>query len=380
MKKTAVLVLALVLVVSLSLVAFVACNDNEQPQKASNSEVLGTTVAVLASNAVGASSAAEDNADATFKAGVNIQVGDNNELKLGAKLTAKGVGAIVNTALQKTIDSISNVIGKDGVKVEKDNSITPGDIFTEKYAITLTYVDEKTGKETTRELALYLQLSEGAELEGKEKFDFTAKVTLVSKSTDEGTENKETTIMSIKGNAEFDKDKNAMVFTLGASAGDKDTANAFANVKAYATANGAVKIEMGAGADIVEGLNANVGLSVEIGKLADNKYGAIVSAQGKADASALAALIAGESVSPELKLASVDFAASLNVYANSEKNASEFAIKGNVEINVSIPFVGSYKGTAAVNGKAVFTTDDDSAVIGLDGTINFQKVENENNK
>ena len=205
-------------------------------------------------------------------------------------------------------------------------------------------------------------------------------MTLVSKSTDEGTENKETTIMSIKGNAEFDKDKNAMVFTLGASAGDKDTANAFANVKAYATANGAVKIEMGAGADIVEGLNANVGLSVEIGKLADNKYGAIVSAQGKADASALAALIADESIPSELKLASVDFAASLNVYANSEKNASEFAIKGNVEINVSIPFVGSYKGTAAVNGKAVFTTDDDSAVIGLDGTINFQKVENENNK
>ena len=80
MKKATVSILALVLVVSLSLVAFVACNPKDS-EKASNSEVLGTTVAVLASNmAGGASAAAEDNADVNFNAGVNIQVGDNNQL------------------------------------------------------------------------------------------------------------------------------------------------------------------------------------------------------------------------------------------------------------------------------------------------------------
>ena len=44
MKKVAASVLALVLVVSLSLVAFVACNPKDS-KKASNAEVLGTTVA-----------------------------------------------------------------------------------------------------------------------------------------------------------------------------------------------------------------------------------------------------------------------------------------------------------------------------------------------
>ena len=117
MKKTAVLVLALVLVVSLSLVAFVACNDNEQPQKASNSEVLGTTVAVLASNAVGASSAAEDNADATFKAGVNIQVGDNNQLSLGAEAVATGIGTTLKPMIQGMVDRLDTVLSENGIKV-----------------------------------------------------------------------------------------------------------------------------------------------------------------------------------------------------------------------------------------------------------------------
>lgn len=309
MKKATVSILALVLVVSLSLVAFVACNPKDS-EKASNSEVLGTTVAVLASNmAGGASAAAEDNADVNFNAGVNIQVGDNNQLSLGAEAVA-------------------------------------------------------TGKEEVRELALYVKLSEGAELEGKKDYTFEAKVTYVKKATAEGEEDKEYAVTSFKGSATFDKAKDTTIFTLGASAGDDSTANAFANVKAYATAQGTVKIEMGAGAGISETLGASAGLSVEVGKLADGKYGAVVTANGSASVTGVA---------------SVDFVATINVYANSQENAGEFVLNGNVKATVSALGV-TYEGTANLTGKAVYDATKDEAVVGLNGTINFQKVENENNK
>ena len=362
MKKTAVLVLALVLVVSLSLVAFVACNDNEQPQKASNSEVLGTTVAVLASNAVGASSAAEDNADVNFNAGVNIQVGDNNQLSLGAEAVATGIGTTLKPMIQGMVDRLDTVLSENGIKVEKVESTDSE--YTEKYAITITYVDDATGKEEVRELALYVKLSEGAELEGKKDYTFEAKVTYVKKATAEGEEDKEYALTSFKGSASFDKAKDATIFSLGANAGAGESANAFANVKAYATAQGTVKLEMGAGAGISETLGASAGLSVEVGKLADGKYGAVVTANGSASVTGVA---------------SVDFVATINVYANSQENAGEFVLNGNVKATVSALGV-TYEGTANLTGKAVYDATKDEAVVGLNGTINFQKVENENNK
>ena len=156
MKKAAVSILALVLVVSLSLVAFVACNPKDS-EKASNSEVLGTTVAVLASNmAGGASAAAEDNA------GVNIQVGDNNQLSLGAEAVATGIGTTLKPMIQGMVDRLDTVLSENGIKVEKVESTDAE--YTEKYSITIMYVDDATSKEEVRELALYVKLSEGAEL------------------------------------------------------------------------------------------------------------------------------------------------------------------------------------------------------------------------
>lgn len=359
MKKTAVLVLALVLVVSLSLVAFVACNDNEQPQKASNSEVLGTTVAVLASNAVGASSAAEDNADVNFNAGVNLEVGESGALSASSQLVAKGVGAAIQPFLQAMVDKVDNVLGENGIKVEKVESTDSE--YTEKYAITITYTDEETGETKSGELALYVKLSEGAEIEGTKDYTFDAKVNYVIK--EEGKEDREIAVTSFSGKANYNTAKEAMEFVLGASAGDSDSANAFANVKAYATAQGTVKIEMGAGAGISETLGANANLSVEIGKLANNKYGAIVTVQGSAN-------VAG--------ITSVDFVANVNVYANSTDNAGEFALEGNLEVTATLPMFGTYKGTADLTGKAVYDADKDEAVVGLNGKINFVQVENEN--
>ncbi|MEI3409748.1 MAG: hypothetical protein V8Q55_03880 [Christensenellales bacterium] len=360
MKKATVSILALVLVVSLSLVAFVACNPKDS-KKASNAEVLGTTVAVMASQMTGgATTAADDKADATFNAGVNLDVSNGASLSFGSELVAAGIGKALQPAIQSMVDKLDTVLNDNGIKVEKVDSNDAE--YTEKYSISYTYVDEKTGKETTRELALYVKLSEGAELEGKKDYTFEAKVTYVKKATAEGEEDKEYAVTSFKGSATFDKAKDTTIFTLGASAGDDSTANAFANVKAYATAQGTVKIEMGAGAGISETLGASAGLSVEVGKLADGKYGAVVTANGSASVTGVA---------------SVDFVATINVYANSQENAGEFVLNGNVKATVSALGV-TYQGTANLTGKAVYDATKDEAVVGLNGTINFQKVENQN--
>lgn len=362
MKKTLVSVLALVLVVSLSLVAFVACNDKDADKnaKVSNTEVLGTTVAVLASNAAGsASAAAEDDADVNFNAGVNITVGDNNQLTLGSEVVAKGIATTLKPMIQTMVDRVDEVLGENGVKVEKVNSDDAE--YTEKYSITITYVDEESGEESTRSLSLYVKLSEGAEIEGKTNYTFDAKVMWV------GADGNEVEVAAFKGEANFDKAKDAMIFTLGAQAGDEENVGAFANIKAYATAQGTVKIEMGAGAGVSEVAGANAALSVEIGKLADGKYGAIVTAQGDASVNNV----------PVVGNVGVNFVATINVYANSQENAGEFALNGNVEATVTAMNV-TYKGTADLTGKAVYDADKDEAVVGLNGVINFTRVQEEN--
>lgn len=357
MKKTLVSVLALVLVVSLSLVAFVACNDKDDNKnaKVSNTEVLGTTVAVLASNAAGsASAAAEDDADVNFNAGVNLTVGENNQLTVGSEVVAKGIATTLKPMIQNMVDRVDEVLGENGVKVEKVASDDAE--YTEKYSITITYVDEESGEKSTRSLSLYVKLSAGAEIEGKTNYTFDAKVMWV------GADGKEVEVAAFSGEANFDKAKDAMIFTLGAKAGDEENVGAFANIKAYATAQGTVKIEMGAGAGVSGIADANAALSVEIGKFADGKYGAIVTAQG--DVSVVGNV-------------GVKFVATVNVYANSQENAGEFALNGSVEATVTVNDV-TYKGTASLTGKAVYDADKDEAVVGLNGVINFTKVQEEN--
>ena len=356
MKKTLVSVLALVLVVSLSLVAFVACNDKDDNKnaKVSNTEVLGTTVAVLASNAAGSASAAAEG-----DAGVNLTVGDNNQLTLGSEVVATGIATTLKPMIQTMVDRVDEVLGENGVKVEKVNSDDAE--YTEKYSITITYVDEESSKESTRSLSLYVKLSAGAEIEGKTNYTFDAKVMWV------GADGKEVEVAAFSGKANFDKAKDAMIFTLGTKAGDEENVGAFANIKAYATAQGTVKIEMGAGADVSEIAGANAALSVEIGKFADGKYGAIVTAQGDASANDI----------PLVGNVGVKFVATVNVYANSQENAGEFALNGSVEATVTAMSV-TYKGTANLTGKAVYDADKDEAVVGLNGVINFTKVQEEN--
>lgn len=365
MKKTVVGIMTLVLVLSLSMVALVACNDTDDTQAVSNSEVLGTTVAVLAQNALGstASTSADEGADANFNAGVNLTLGDSNSLSFGGEAIVSGLGAMVKPVLQSAVNNVKNLLNENGVTVGKVDC-TDAD-FDEKYEITITYVDEESATESTYKLALYIKVTtDGAEVEGTKAYNFNAKVTFV-KDIEGATS--EISVTEFSGKANFDTAKDAMIFTLGADAGD-DFMGGFANIKAYGTAKGSVVVEMGAGAGIQETLGASASLSIELGKLDDGKFGAVVVATGKAGVESIA---------------DVDFVATINVHANSTDNAGEFAINGSVEANVSvdIPVLGTqkFKGTANLEGKAKYDADKDEAVVGIGGTINFAKVEDNQN-
>lgn len=361
MKKAVVSILILVLVLSLSMV-FVACDKDDTTATASNAEVLGTAVAVASqlTGASTASTAADSEADVDFNAGVNLTIGENNQLSAGGELVATGVGAIVKPVMQSAVNGVKNMLGENGITVGKvDNDDTN---YDEKYAITITHVDEETAKETVEKLALYIKLtSDSDSIEGKTNYTFNAKVAYVIESDKEDVEDKYITITEFSGNATFDNAKDAMLFTLGASAGSDDSASAFAGITAYGTARGSVIVEMGAGAGVSETIGASASLSIEVGKLADGKWGATVVANGNANVSAINA--------------NVDFVATVNVYANSTENAGEFALNGNIEITTTLPFVGTYKGTANLDGKAVYDAKSDEAVIGLNGSISFNKVE-----
>lgn len=364
MKKAVVIILTLALVMSLC-VAFVACDNDSDKQTASNSEVLGTAVAVATQFTTGMTAAeANDDADVNFNAGINLSVEDNG-LGFDSSAVMTGIGTFVKPALQYAVNNVKNVLGENGITVSKvDNDNTD---YDEKYQITITHIDEETAEETVEKLALYIKLtSDNGSVEGKTAYTFSAKVMYVVESDKEDVEDKEVEITSFSGSATFDDIKNAMIFDLGAGAGNEN-ASAFAGIKAYGTATGSVVVEMGAGAGITETFGASVSLSVEVGKLADGKFGATVVATGDANLGTLG----------------MDFVATLNVYANNQDKAGEFALNGSLEIIVDANLVvydfGTYKGTATLEGKAVYDAKSDEAVLGLSGTINFEKVEEENN-
>lgn len=347
MKKAIVSVLCVVLVLSLSVVAFVACDKNDKT--ASNSDVLGTAVAVAASQLGGASTAADESAD--VKAGINLNVG-NDAASLAASATINGIGKMVSPIIENAVGQVDKFLGDNGISVNKVESDDKN--YSEKFSITYTYVNDKTGESITEELALYVKLSEGAELEGKKDYTFDAKVERVVKQ--EGKDDIKIELASFSGKATFDTDKDAMVFSFGA---DGTSASAFANLKAYSTKKGSIVLEMNAGAGISGTAAANASVSIELGK-ADNKYGAIVTVTGNTEAFGYGA----------------SFTVIAKVSANSAEDASDFAISGSFDATIKLGALGDYNAKADLNGKAHYDVDSDSLQLRLDGNVTFAKVEN----
>ena len=355
MKKTVIAILSVVLVLSLSMVALVACNKDEA--KASNSEVLGTAVAVAAQSAMGnASSSATENTEEDFKAGVNLTVG-NGAIDLAASASVKGIGAAVQPVLEKTISQVDKFLGENGIKVEKVASDREG--YTDKLAISGTYVDEETGDSKTYEYALYVGVQGGDGIDGKKDYTFNALIVIPTSS--------EPLEFAFSGTATYDKSKDTMIFNLGANANTEDDyANAFAGIKAYATKKGTVVVELNAGAGVTESIVANASVSVELGKLDENRYGAVVTVSGNAT-------VAGYGAS---------FNVTANVYANSTEDATDFNINGKFEATIALPEVpgvgGTYKASADLSGKAKYVDESDTLEVNLNGNVTFEKVQEEN--
>lgn len=353
MKKTVIAILSVVLVLSLSMVALVACNKDEA--KASNSEVLGTAVAVAAQSAMGnASSSATEKTEDDFKAGVNLTVG-NGTIDLAASASVKGIGAAVKPVLEKTISQVDKFLGENGIKVEKVASDREG--YTDKLAISGTYVDEETGDSKTYEYALYVGVQGGDGIDGKKDYTFNALIVIPTSS--------EPLEFAFSGTATYDKSKDTMIFNLGADA-QTEYASAFAGIKAYATKKGTVVVELNAGAGVTESIAANASVSVELGKLDENRYGAVVTVSGNATVSGYGA----------------SFNVTANVYANSTEDATDFNINGKFEATIALPDVpvvgGTYKASADLSGKAKYVVENDTLEVGLNGNVTFEKVQEEN--
>ncbi len=356
MKKTVIAVLSIVLVLSLSMVALVACN-NDDDNTASNSEVLGTAVALATQSlATGAGTAADDAQD-DFQAGVNLTVGDGKlDAVIGAQVS--GIAEMLQPTLDKVVNKVDQLLGENGVKVETATE-SDRDDYSQKITISGTYVDKKTGEEKTYSYSLYVGIVGEEKLEGTKDYTFNAMVVVPNGDEEPFT-------YEFSGIARFDKEKEAMVFALGAD--DKEYATAFAGIKAYSKKNGTVVLELGAGASVLESVSANASVTIELGKIDESGYGAVVTVAGEAT-------VVGYGVS---------FNATVNVYANSTENAGEFNITGNVTATVNVPSMelpivgsvcGKYQATANVEGMAKYDATGDQLNVGVSGNVSVQKVE-----
>lgn len=353
MKKTVVAVLSVVLILSLSMVALVACN-NDEAEVTANSDVLGTAVAFATQSiATGASTAAEEAGD-DFQAGINLNFGSN---QISAEISAavNGISNLIQPAIENVVNRVDQLLGENGVKIEKGES--DKEDYSQKLTVSGTYVDEKSGEEKTYSYMLYVGINGNEDIEGKKDYTFNAMVVVPYGDEDAFT-------YEFSGTATLDKEKDVMVFAL--SADGKEYAQAFAGIKAYGTKNGTVVIELGAGANAFGTAVANASISVELGNIDGNGYGAIVTAYGEAT-------IGG--------VYGATFKATLNVQANSTENAGEFNVTGDVVATVTTPdlgFIGGkYKATATLNGVAKYDEESDQLNVGVSGNVSIEKVEEE---
>lgn len=363
MKKTIIAILSVVLVLSLSVVALVACNNKtDEKHQANNSEVLGTAVAVAAQSLAGVSSETTEGSE-DFNAGINLTVG-NDKIGLAAGAKINGIAGVINPVINETVNRIDKFLGENGIKVEKVASDREG--YTDKLAISGTYVDEETGESTTYEYALYVGVQGGDGIDGKKNYTFNA--LLVIPTDGDPLEYK------FSGTATYDEAKDAMIFDLGAQTGSTNL-NALASVKAYATKSGNVVVELNASAGAWSTV-ANASISVELGKLAENTYGAVVRVNG--------AFATSDEESEDKSGAF--FSVVLNVKANNAENAKDFDINGKFEATVAIPKVvpgvggTTYKATADLSGKAHYVVEDDSLEVSLNGNVQFAQEKQEENK
>lgn len=325
-KKLLAIFLCVALVASLA-VGLAACNkDKNTTAKASNAETLGTAIAMVANTAAGTGASA---AEGEQKEGINISISDDASLAVNGALTA--VKPALEAALKNTVESVECFVNENGVKVEtlaKDNAEFVKDSdYTLK--VSVSYTNDK--EEAVTDVYYIAIDTNGADIEGTANFDFS-----ISVFVNDAEGNQVQVGTAITGSATYSNDISGLKFGFKASIAGLTEAN----VSAYATKEGTIGIDVSAGAGAL-GVGVNASVNVELGKLADNKYGANVTVNAEVAMS---------------ELGTVKATVNVSVIAEKTETSHDFAINGTVEVKY-IPTVGddNYVVKANVTGNASTT-------------------------
>lgn len=363
LKKSLIAIIAIVAVCALSLCVFVGCNNNkeDEPVASTNAETIGTAVAAAASYMNGgiAGSAAED--EDAFEEGFNL------DFDASASVSGLGtiVGGMVDTALngvkpiienalepiiEKGVEAVQEFVGDSKVEVKTEESDKDG--YNTKIVVTVTSVDPQTNAEVANDYVLYMNIKDGKDIESKE-FNYDASIN----ATING---EEVELFAFSGTAAYDADLGSVAFnfTLG-------TGIAGVDFTASATKDGNVVLEIGA--DAFDSFDASV--SIEIGKLAEGKYGAIVTVEGSANLNLGVAVAA-------------NFKAVVNVAGAEIADGEEYSLdlNGSVAIDVKVTYGGTeyaFNGNAAINGQAKYDVANDDLAVGINGTVAFNYAQNQ---
>ncbi len=356
MKKAAILILALILAFSLSLVVFAGCNrddggDEKEPIP-SNSETLATGVAVAISyyGARGGGSAApaaeEGGSVIDVNAGINFTIeapGIDASLSAAAGVGISNLSESLEPVIENGVQSAIYFVNENSITVEEVTS--DNEEFSNKYKITLSYIDEETSETVTNEFSLYLNVADGVDIEGTTSYDYTAKLVLSAFA-----------VISFEGTATYNTAEQRMVFGLDINIGMLSDIS----ITAQVTKDGNIIVDFGADGMGIVGTS----VKVELGKLSDGMYGAEIT---------VIAGISGNEVT-------VDATIKVEVVGVKDGDNYKLNLSGNIDAAVGLDlgiFTGEYKATGAINGQAAYDYRNDDFVLGLEGKIVLTAVENE---
>lgn len=356
LKKSIVAIIAIVAVCALSLCVFVGCNNDDKDADVAatnNAETLGTAVAAAASYMGGATAGAAADEEATdFEEGINFE--------FDASASATGIGSILGNAIEQMkpiiesamepiveqgVQAVQQLVGDKDVAVKTEESDKDG--YNTKITITISDLNEDGEKVVLDEYILYMNIEDGKDIESKE-FNYTAALTITVNE-------KEITLFSFDGTAAYDADLGSVAFNFSLGSGI-----AGVDFTASATKDGNVLLTVDA--DAFESFDASV--SIEIGKLADDKYGATVTVEGSANVNALVAEVAA------------NFKAVVSVSGAEAVEGEEytFDLGGSVEIGASVTYNGTvyaFNGNATLDGQAKYNVEADDLTLGIKGTVAF---------
>ncbi len=355
MKKTIFKVLAIALMACMLLGVLGACGKkDEEENKPSNSQTIGTAAAVLANMVPGSGSgAAAAAAEEAAKEGINLEFSGEGGLAVSgiAQAINSAIMPVLEGYIKTGIESVECFVNENGVKVEKAAS-SDKEGYETLYNISVTYYNDKEEKEVTDTYKFYFNAN-GADIEGNKDYPFKAQI---ATTVGEGENKRDVVLLAFEGNAKFDSALDTTKFVFAVNLGNEGSI-ASASVAVYATETGSVAIEIGASA--VSTVSAKINL--EVGKLGENKYGANVSVNVGVKVGLVSS---GEYTA----------AAKVSVVGQKVENNHNYAINGSIEIKTAEISAKVYSVSAAIAGTADYDKTADELKLYITGNASVKET------